>query len=84
VVVNGKGDRIMELDDLGSRLDRLISAVEAQTNTLSRLVRVLEPKTKKHDGAANVRMRRAPLDRPIVVTPIVQAAVKRALAKLNR
>lgn len=74
----------MALDDLGPRLDRLISAVEAQTNALSRLVRLLEPKTKRRDDAASARVRRAPLDQPIVVTPIVQAAVKRALAKLNR
>jgi hypothetical protein len=72
----------MALDDLGPRLDRLVSAVEAQTNVLSRLVRLLEPNTKRRE--ASVRLRRAPLDKPIVVTPIVQAAVKRALAKLNR
>ena len=74
----------MALDDLGPRLDRLISAVEAQTNILSRLVRLLEPKTKRRDDAASVRLRRAPLDKPIAVTPIVQAAVNRALAKHNR
>lgn len=74
----------MALDDHGSRLDRLISAVEAQTNALSRLLRLLEPNTKRRDDGASVRLRRAQLDKPIVATPIVQAAVKRALAKLNR
>lgn len=84
MVVSEKGDHIMALDDHGSRLDRLISAVEAQTNALARLVRLLEPKTKRSEDAASVRLRRAPLDEPIVVTPIVQAAVNRALAKHRR
>jgi hypothetical protein len=84
MVVSEEGDRTMALDDHGSRLDRLISAIEALTNEVARLVRLQGPKTKRREDAANVRLRRAPLDQPIVVTPIVEAAVKRALAKLNR
>jgi hypothetical protein len=83
-MVKEKGDRVMAPDDQAVRLDRRISAVEGLTNRLGRLIRLLEPKNKRTNKAANPKMRRAPTDQPIVVTPIVLAAVKRTLAKISR
>jgi hypothetical protein len=74
----------MPIDDHDSRVERLINAIEAQTNMIGRLVRLLEPKAKAEPKPGRVASRRVPLDRPIAVSPIVQAAAKRALAKLNR
>ena len=63
------------------RLDRLITAVERMTNMLGRLIGALET---KHVPRATTRMRRVPADKPITVTPLVEAAVKRALARVRR
>lgn len=66
-------------DDL--RFDRLITALESQANAVNRLVQVLEHKTKRSTRPRAARLRQPALDKPIMVTPLVQAAVKRALAK---
>jgi hypothetical protein len=70
-----------ESDD---RLERLIAAQEAQTNAINRLVQTLEGKHKRTEQSRRTRMRRAVVDKPITVTPIVEAAVKRALARVSR
>lgn len=70
--------------DSADRTDRLIAAVEAQTNAIGRLVQSLEASQKKSKRAAVGRLRRAVLDEPIVVTPIVEAAVNRALARVKK
>jgi hypothetical protein len=65
------------------RLERLISAIEAQTNAINRMVQVSEGKQKRSTDARRNRMRRVVVDKPITVTPVVQAAVKRALARVR-
>jgi hypothetical protein len=66
------------------RLDRLISAMESQANAINRLVQTLEGKRKRRTDAAATRMRRAVVDKPITITPLVEAAVKRTLARVGR
>ena len=83
-MVSEKGDRVMAPDEHATRLDRLITAIDALTNMLGRLIRLLELGNKRSERTASTRMRGASPDQPIVVTPIVQAAVRRALAKLGR
>ena len=70
--------------DTADRTDRLIAAVEAQTNAIGRLVQTLEATHEKSTRAAVGRLQRAVLDKPIVVTPMVEAAVKRALARIKK
>lgn len=72
----------MPLNDGDERLERLIAAIESQANAVNRLVQVLEKKSKKEPRAP--RLRKASVDRPLVVTPLVQAAVSRALAKARK
>jgi hypothetical protein len=63
------------------RFERLIRAIEAQTNAINRLVQVIE---RKHSAATKkTRQRRVivPPDRPIKITPLVEATVARALAR---
>ena len=74
----------MASDDQDGRLDRLITVLEAQANALSRLTNVLEAANKPRTAGSQSRMRRVALDKPIVVNDVVQAAVKRALAKAGR
>jgi hypothetical protein len=75
-------------DSIEARLDRLITAQEAQTNMLGRLVQLmLEEKRRKLEAKAPSRSRRATPVTPeskIAVTPLVQARVKRALARLGK
>jgi hypothetical protein len=67
------------------RMERLIAAMEAQANAVNRLVQALTHKQAKSvEQKRAAPLRRVPLDAPIVVTPIVEAAVKRALAKARR
>jgi hypothetical protein len=66
------------------RLERLIAAMESQANAINRLVQTLEGKKKRRTDAAATRMRRTVVDKPITVTPVVEAAVKRALARVSR
>lgn len=67
----------------GERIERLIRAIDAQTNMLARVVGLFETKARTK-AQPSARLRRVPADRPIKVTPIVQAAVKRALARIQR
>lgn len=69
--------------DTADRIDRLITAIEAQTNMLARVVGLFETKARTK-AQPSARLRRVPADRSIKVTPIVQAAVKRALARIQR
>jgi hypothetical protein len=66
------------------RLDRLIAAMESQANAINRLVQTLEGKKKRRTDAAATRRRRAVIDKPITITPMVEAAVKRTLARVSR
>lgn len=74
----------MSARDGEERLDRLIAAIESQVNVVNRLVQTLEAKQKRGKSAAATRLQRAVLDRPIVVTPMVEAAVKRAFARMRK
>jgi hypothetical protein len=71
-------------NDQGERLDRLIAVMESLVNVVSRLVQTLEGKQRKRESVRGTRLPRAVLDKPIVVTPMVEAAVKRALARVRR
>ena len=82
MVVNSNDIKPAANDGDAARLERLITVVEVQTNMLGRLIGLLEPK-RRSDGTAT-RQRRTSADRPIKVTPLVQAAVKRALARVHR
>lgn len=64
------------------RLERLIAAQEAQTNAVNRLVQLLERGYRAREQVRS-RTRRVVADKPIVVTPMVEAAVKRALARIK-
>lgn len=66
------------------RLERLIRALEVQTNLLGRLVALEEAKRTRQVSGRATRTRRVADDKPIPVTPIVAAAVRRALARVNR
>jgi len=64
-----------------ARFERLITAIEKQTNALNRLIQVLENKRQKKATGTATRLRRAVTDKPIVTTPAVRAAVERALRR---
>ncbi|MEY4512382.1 MAG: hypothetical protein RLZZ450_4504 [Pseudomonadota bacterium] len=70
--------------DGNDRLERLVAALESLVNAVNRLVQMLEAKQKRSKDASASRLQRPVLHKPIVVTPIVEAAVKRALARLTR
>ncbi len=74
----------MNARDGDERLDRLSAAIESQVNVVNRLVQTLEAKQKSGKSAKAARLQRAVLDRPIVITPMVEAAVKRALARVRK
>ena len=68
------------------QLERLIAAQEANTNAMLRLVRFLEDEQRrKLNAKAPGRSRRTvkPTNRPVDVTPLVEAKVRRALAELG-
>jgi hypothetical protein len=66
--------------DMSERIDRLVAAQEAQTNALTRLLQVMqEAQAKKRSKA-----KRPVLAKPIETSPMVQAQVKRALARYGR
>lgn len=69
------------MGDETERQERLIVALESQANAINRLVQVLEGKAERRTSK---RARRVPLERkPITVTPMVEASVKRALARVG-
>lgn len=63
------------------RVDRLIAVLETVANLLTRS---LSQSGSARQQRPSTRMRRVPADKPLVVTPMVQAAVKRALARVKR
>lgn len=65
------------------RFERLIRAIEAQTNAINRLVQVMEHKrSATTTKARSARQRRVVIaERPVNVTPAVEAAVNLALAR---
>ena len=76
-----------ETSDDAERIDRLIAAQEAQTNMLGRLIQVLQDeRARKRQASAAGKARRPVLQatKPIKVTPMVEAQVKRALARLAK
>lgn len=68
-------------DELAARIDRLVSAQEAQTNQLRRLCQLLEQKRATKQQSAQTRMRRVAPTKPKEVDPMVRASVDRALRK---
>lgn len=70
------------LTDDAERIERLIAAQEAAANAMNRLVQVLEDKRKRRETRAP-KQRRVVLDKPIEVTPLVEATVRRALARVR-
>lgn len=72
-------------EDGDGRFERLIAATEAQTNAINRLVQVLSKKHASNDQSRRTRMRRTvTAERPIAVTPMVEAAVERALKRVGK
>lgn len=65
------------------RLERLIAALETAANAIMRLVQALERKKKPAEVRAP-RARPAVLERTIKATPLINAAVNRALARLPK
>jgi len=66
------------------QFERLIAAIEANTNAQTRLVQELAGKRARKGETRAQRQRRLTLDKPITVTPIVAASVDRALARVGR
>lgn len=66
------------------RIERLIAAIESNTNTSTRLLQELLGKRARKREPTAARQRRVALDKPIVVTPLVEAAAKRALERVRR
>lgn len=83
MVVNEGKEQGVTQDEHAVRLERLLTALEALTNMLARLVGVFEASVSRN-GARSARSRRIAPEKPISVTPVVQAAVKRALARIGR
>lgn len=67
----------MTIDE--DRIERLISASEAQTNALTRLVQALEER-RSGKVARSSRVSRT-LDRPVVVDDVAAAAARQAIAR---
>ena len=67
--------------DQAKRMDRLITVIESQTNAINRLVQVIEDKRRSRAKGVDTRMRRTAPNKVIAATPLVQAAVDRALRK---
>ena len=70
-------------DEDVERQERLIAALETQANAINRLVQVLEGTAEKRRSggrARSVPVRKA----PITVTPLMEAYVDRALARVSR
>ena len=83
MVLNEREARL-DADDQASRMERLITAIEALTNMLGRFVGFFEARRPRAGTQASPRLRRAVADKPIKITPVAEAAVKRALARLRR
>lgn len=70
------------MSDEGTRTERLISALEAQTNMLARLVNALDKRGKRVDGSIKRRTARPRNDNAELPTD-VRLAVDRALKRFG-
>jgi hypothetical protein len=66
------------------RFERLIAAIESNTNANARLLQELQGKRARKRESRAARQRRVALDKPVVVTPLVEAAARRALERMRR
>jgi hypothetical protein len=69
--------------EIVAKRDRLVFAVEAQTNMLARLVALYESHGARGPSASSKRSRRVADSKPITMTPLVEAAVRRALQRVR-
>ncbi len=79
--MNERHERQLELPFTAEQVNRLIGAIERNTNATAQLVQTMQTKNARK----RVRARNVPVvaEKPMLVTPLAKAAAQRALARVG-